>query len=112
MKVRIVTKPDGKISIIHAAPKSRRPNEPEDVWLKRVFDNTIKNLGFTGLPYEDIDKSELPASREDRDAWELGSNKKIKINATKKAAIKQKKDIEAKKQEILERQAKQELGIS
>ncbi len=78
-KVRIISHSDGGIAIIHPAPKSRRENEGEEEWLRRVFDKATPD----GASYEDIDESEIPATREDRDAWELKDGK-IEVNQAKK----------------------------
>jgi len=82
MKVRIIKKQDNSISIIHPAIKSRRLDETEDKWLKRVFDKAIATQNFKGLDYIDIDASELPNSREYRNAWELKGDK-ISLNTAK-----------------------------
>ena len=86
-KVRIVHKPDKSVAIIYPAPKSRRKDETEQQWLERVF---VKAMipHFIGFPYDDIDSSELPQTREYRNAWEFDNvEKKVKINQVKKDAI-------------------------
>ena len=58
-KVRIVRKPDGTTSIIYPAPKSRRPGEMEDRWLDRVFTKAMREAGLDGLPYEDVNDTDV-----------------------------------------------------
>ena len=70
MKVWIVYKPDGSVAVIHPAPKSRRDNETEEQWYDRIFTKTMQgNKNLTDLPYEDIDDTELPKTRENRNSW-------------------------------------------
>ena len=45
-----------------------------------------------GLPYDDIDSSKLPKTREDRGAWEGEKGKGIKINQVKAQELKRKRD--------------------
>ena len=112
MKVRIVYKPDKSVIVIHPAPKSRRPDETEKEWLERVLNKSMQG-GLEGLPYDDVDKSELPQSREDRSAWEGEKGKGVKVNTAKAKQIKKEREerqlIEQKQAEILERQAREEL---
>lgn len=78
-KVRVVEKQDGTIIVIHPAPNSIHGKQGA---IERIYNKT-----YQGLPYEDIDISKLPTDREDRHAWEWDtSNKKVKINQTKKTA--------------------------
>ncbi len=97
MKVRIVYKPDKSVSVIHPALNSRRKDETEKEWLERVFNKAMQGE-LKGLPYDDIEKSELPQSREDRDAWEGEKGKGISINKVKKEQIKKEK----KERELIE----------
>lgn len=84
MRVRVVEKPDGSVRVIPSAPNSIHGEQG-------AIDRTIKKLGLEGLPYEDMNESELP-TRKDRDCWELDKqNKKIKINQAKKQAREQEK---------------------
>ena len=108
-KVRVVYRPDGGISVIHPVSKSRRANESEEQWLERVLD---KATPF-GIDYKDIDKSELPQVREDREAWTGTKNERVYINQVKKQQLekekKEKQLIKDKKAEILDRLALEEL---
>ena len=83
MKVRILYQEDGTVSIIHPAPKSRRKDESESDWLKRVFDKATPE----GVEYEDVNKSTLPQSREFRSAWTGKKGKGIRIDKVKKQEI-------------------------
>ena len=69
-KRRVIYKNDGSVDIVIPAPKSRFEGEPEDVWLKRVFDRAIEvDPNLQGLDYDDVDTSEIPSDRKDRNAW-------------------------------------------
>jgi len=104
-KVRVVYRPDKTVAIIHPAPKSRRILfEFEYEWLERVFTKTM-NLKFPGLPYDDMDFSEIPQSREDRDAWEGEKGKGITINQVKADAAREKITNEIKIQNKIKEQA-------
>lgn len=90
MKVRILYninvitgKKDGTVSVTYPAPKSRRKDEAESEWLKRVFDKATPE----GVEYEDIEKSELPQSREFRNAWTGQKGEGVGIDEVKKQAI-------------------------
>jgi len=61
--------------------------EPEDQWLSRVFEKATPEE----LPYEDIDDSTLPNSREDREAWEHNPSGGVRVNAAKALQIKEAK---------------------
>jgi len=92
MKVRVISNPDKSVIVIHPAPKSKRLDETEDKWLERVFSKATPE----GLPYKDIDSSELP-TREDRNAWEYDIiDKKIKVNSVKAEKIRKAKEREEK----------------
>ena len=108
MKVRIVYKPDKSVSIIHPAPKSRKPDETEKQWLKRVFDKAMQGE-LKELPYDDIDDSYLPQDREDRMAWEGEKGKGVTINQIKAKELKDAQEkaelITAEKDRLLEEMA-------
>lgn len=108
MIVRVLYKPDKTVAIIHPAPKSKRPDESEAKWLKRVF-NKVMQGELKGLPYDDIDSSELPQSRENRDAWEGEKGKSIYINVKKAKAQREKREKERLIQEKVEQIAIREL---
>jgi len=97
MKVRVLYNSDKTVSIIHPALKSKRPDETEDKWLKRVFDKATP----ANLQYEDVDLSELPLTREDRNAWEGEKGKGIFIN--------QEKVVEKKREEEREKAIQQRM---
>jgi len=82
-KVRIIYHADKTVAIIHPAPKSRREDETETQWLERIFDKATPK----GIEYDDIDESELPQTREDRDAWEGKKGNDITVNQTKADSI-------------------------
>jgi len=110
MKVRILYRQDGGINIIHPVPNSKRPGETEEQWLKRVFDKATPE----GLEYLDIDKSELPQDREDRNAWTHKKNSEgkkvgVEVDLVKATELRDKKSrdgkIKKEKDKILEDQA-------
>ncbi len=100
--IRVVYKPDKSVAVIHPAPKSRRPDETEEQWLKRVFDKTMQPQydkqgqqinPLYGLPYKDVEDTELPQTREDRNAWEWNkTKKKVVINQVKAKQLKDEKE--------------------
>lgn len=108
MKVRVIYKPDKSVSIIYPAPKSKRPNETEKQWLKRVFTKSMQS-NLQGLPYDDIDASELPQSREDRDAWKGTKETGIYIDDNLAHQLKEAKELEEKIGEKLREMAIKEL---
>lgn len=63
MKVRVVYRDDGGVSVIKPTGKSTRTFEESCEKAMRDQDDLY------GRPYDDIDESELPQSREYRDAW-------------------------------------------
>ena len=108
MKVRIIYKADKSVAVIHPAPKSRRPDETEEQWLERVFNKAMQGE-LKGLPYKDIEDTELP-SREDRNAWEWDdTKKKIKINTVKAQQLKDEKNKNVLIQERMRKLAEDSL---
>ena len=89
MKCRVIYNPDG-VSVIYPASKSKREDETEEQWLARVFAKATPE----GAEYDDIDESELPQDREDRNAWKGSKGKGVSIDLVK--AAKNKADKEAK----------------
>jgi len=77
-KIKVITKPDKSISIIYPVKKNYKIED---------FNRDMEKCGFTGLPFEDIDISELPASREFRKAWEKEPGKPIVENQIKKDKV-------------------------
>ena len=76
--VRVIKRDDGGVSIIHPV-RILKENETWDEYFSKATPE--------GAVYEDIDSSELPQTREDRNAWELSGDKKVKVNAVKKAEL-------------------------
>jgi len=83
MKVRIIYKSDGSVGVIYPALKSKRGDETEEQWLKRVFDKATPE----DVEYEDVEDSEIPQDREFRDAWIGKKGKGISIDKVKKQEI-------------------------
>lgn len=70
--VRVLTQPDGSALVIHPAPKAQRPGEPPDAFAQRVFAETLaKHPEWQALPFVDMDRTLLPATRAKRYAWHL-----------------------------------------
>jgi len=109
MKVRVVYREDGGVSIIHPAPKSKRLDETEEQWLARVFIRSMQpqydkhgnqvNL-LVGCEYDDIEDSELPQTREDRSAWVGKKGKGISIDQVKADKLRAEKAIREEVEEI------------
>ncbi len=68
-KRRVFYKPDGQVSICTPAPGSKRENEIDQEWLDRVFKKAAQNPKYATLPFDDIDATDLPADRSQRDKW-------------------------------------------
>ena len=77
---RIIYREDGGVSVITPAPKSKRDNETEAEWLKRVFDKATPE----GAEFEDVEDSKIPQDREFRGAWTGKKGKGISIDKVKK----------------------------
>ncbi len=92
--VRIVYKPDKTVVVIHPAPKSKKSDETEEQWLERVFTKSMQKPSLKGLPYDDIDSSQLPQTRIDRNAWEGAKGKGITVNQVKAQQIRDAKQLE------------------
>jgi len=86
---RIIYREDGGVSIITPAPKSKREDETEAEWLKRVFDKATPE----GMEYEDVSKDKIPQDREFRDAWTGNKGKGILIDKVKKQEMINEKSI-------------------
>ncbi len=75
-KVRVFKKNDGSIRIAHYVVGS-----------KTTEAEFYAKVNPEGDEFEDIDKDEVPSDRTDRNAWELGDDKKVKVNGVKKAQL-------------------------
>ena len=73
--VRVVQKPDGALTVIHASPNSRLPGEEESVWLDRIFTKHMEVREMIGLLFVDMPVSELPQDRSQRNKWRLNEGK-------------------------------------
>ena len=74
-KCRVVKKPDGSLTIIRPSPNSRREGEGEVEWLDRIFTAHMEARGMDGFPFVDMDVSQLPATRINRNKWRLDANR-------------------------------------
>ena len=90
MKVRLVYKPDKSVVVIHYCPKSKLSED-------EAFSKAIQQDGLSGLPYDDIDSSELPQTRVDRSSWEGEKGRGVTVNQVKAQQI---KDAKARAQLI------------
>lgn len=92
MECRVYYKPDKSVAVIYLAPQSKLSKEDG-------YKRCAEQSGIDGLPYDDIDSSDLPQSREYRNAWEGEKGKPITINTIKKSEI----DTEKTKPSLEER---------
>ena len=98
--VRVVYKLDKSVAVLHYAPKSMHPSN-------QAFDRMMERSSLAGLEYEDIDSSQLPQSREYRNAWEKEKGKVFKINQGKKNEIDEKKNKKSLEERIVALEAKE-----
>ena len=82
-KCRVWYHPDGKISVSY--PDLRPEKKPEgltmDEWIDRQLNLVpVKAPQFAGLDFEDMDSSQLPQDRADRDRWRGSKVQGIKIS--------------------------------
>lgn len=74
--VRVVVRDSGDVTIITAMPQARKPGESDTEFYERIFFDTMqKDSSLTGRVYKDIDRSELPVSRLNRNKWRLNNGK-------------------------------------
>jgi len=70
--VRVVTRPDGSVAVIHPNEKLRQPDETDEAFIVRVGSSiAAKSPETDGLPFVDIDKADLPSDRSARNKWRL-----------------------------------------
>ena len=88
-KVILWKQPDGTVRIIHPAPADRFPDEPEDVWLRRVIHYAVRSesdIQAAKQACEIIDLTELPNNpslsdnRRFRNAWRHNGDKTITVD--------------------------------
>ena len=100
MKVRVIYKEDGSVSVVYPAIKSRKATETENEWLERVFSKATPE----NADYEDMESSELP-DQTDRDAWEKRPGGGIRISNRKKKEVMDRRLIDDEKDALLEKLA-------
>ncbi len=66
-KRRVYYETDGQVRVVIPAPKSKKKNETEDEWLKRVYEKT--ELHKRGLLFDDVEVTDLPQDRTKRRRW-------------------------------------------
>jgi len=103
-KIRVIYKPDNSIITIIPAPNSKLPDETEEQWLERVFNKAQDTPELNGLPYDDIDRSGLPAG--DGLGWKGKKGKGVWVDNAKVEKIKQEKLISKKAVEIKDKELK------
>lgn len=100
--VRVIRKLDDSVAVIIPAPKARRKNEPDQVFLDRVYQKAIRRnelkpdepTEFEGLPFVDIDKSDLP-DRANRDKWRMkAGDSKPKVDPSIITVVERRQAIE------------------
>ena len=117
MKVKVVECKDGNVSVIYPVFKSKREDETEDQWLKRVFDKAMKeneNIDELNCKHKTIEHTKLPQSREHRSAWKFHSTKGVTIDTKKIAEIDARRKAldELRAEEKAEREAKLQEKIN
>lgn len=100
---RVIYKTDGAVSVIHVAPKARRPGETDQQLLNRTATEGVRGTKLEGLPFDDINVKDLPPRDENRDKWRGSKGKRVKIDPSvvthkeKRQAKEAKLDAEAGK---------------
>lgn len=101
MKHRIVYKPDGSVSIINPIPEAKREDETEEEFLTR---NQNKIPALAGLPYDDVEKDDLPADRSQRDKWRGSKGAGVYVDESvitepeRRKALEEELDLELERQ--------------
>lgn len=108
MKVRIVYKSDKSIAVIHPAPMRKNFKGSEQEWLEYVL-NKAMDQSLKGLSYDDVDISELPQSREDRNAWTGEKGEGISIDQVKATKLRTNKQAKMKIDKKIRRKAIDDL---
>ena len=87
-KVRAMYKRDGTVVVIVPVPKSRREDETERQWLTRVYDKAIRSQpDLQDILYDDIDDSQLPRSRQFREAWTGRKQEGVHVDSVRRQEI-------------------------
>lgn len=90
MKVRIIDREDGGVSVIHPTLNSCKEGETEQEWLSRVFDPITP----VDRHYEDIDIDITPLpDREYRDAWVRNPEGGVMVCPDKVTMIQEQREI-------------------
>lgn len=87
-KVRAIYKRDGTVVVIIPVAKSKKRNETEREWLTRVYAKAINSQpDLQGVLYDDIDDSQLPQSRQFREAWTGRKQEGVHVDAVRRQEI-------------------------
>lgn len=98
MKKIIFYLPDKSVVVRTPALKSRRLGETEEQWLNRIANRNPRSAS-----YDIVDEQELPATREDRGAWEGEKDTDITVNQVKAQELRDERERVAKiRQETLD----------
>lgn len=90
-KVRVFSKTDGSVVVVHPADKNKLPGETDEQLYERIMERTVQyNPELNGLDYVDMMLSELPADRSKRYSWRKKSGKIEVDNTVNKPAEKSK----------------------
>ena len=68
---RVFSNPNGTVRIMYLNDRYRLPEETDDAFFSR---ETAKQSDLIGLPFADIDISEVPTDRRNRNRWRLIGN--------------------------------------
>lgn len=79
MKVRVIYQADGVVSIMNADWSKKKADETEADFFDR---NQDKIPHLAGLPYDDIDNSELPPDRSTREKWRGQQGQGVHVDDT------------------------------
>ncbi len=79
-KVRVTYRPDGGVSVTAFVAGACQDGETETQCMDREMQ---KNPSLANLPHDDIDPSQLPQDRKDRDKWTGSKGRGISIDRSK-----------------------------
>ena len=100
-KVRVFYRPDGGVSVVHTLRHNCFEEESEEECLIRTAQD--HPLMLEGVPYDDLDKSQIPQDRTDRDKWRGAPGQGIWVDhslVTKREKI---EELESKLNEELDK---------
>jgi len=104
MKIRIIEKKDGSVTILRPIYKEKRSGESDQHFLDRISEKTVNDMSDIDNrgKFKDIDPdpSILPNSREFRNSWKFSNSKGVMMD-----------DIDRVRKEAKEREEEREEKI-